>query len=99
MISLFQFKGVVTNFRNTEIAQLRHILSQAHHKPQKRYGEVCATMRDLCVFGFLLVFFSEVVIRERKLSNMSWKRALWPQIRCENTDFRVEISHDGIKKP
>jgi len=50
-------------------AQPRHILSQAHHKPQKRYGEVCAMVRDLCVFGFLLVFFSEVVIRERKLSN------------------------------
>lgn len=39
------------------------------HKPQKRYGEVCAIERDLCVFGYLLVFFSEVVIRERKLSN------------------------------
>ena len=34
-----------------EIAQPRHILSQAHHKPQKRYGEVCAMVRDLCVFG------------------------------------------------
>jgi hypothetical protein len=56
-------------------------------------------MRDLCVFGFLLVFFSEVVIRERKLSNMSWKRALWPQIRCESTEIRVKIGHDGIKKP
>ena len=55
----------------TRIAQPRHNLSQAHHKPQIRYGEVCAIKRDLCVFGILLVFFSEVVIRERKMSNMS----------------------------
>lgn len=30
---------------------------------------------------------------------MSWKRALWPQIRCESTEIRVKIGHDGIKKP
>ena len=38
-------------------AQPRHISLRLTTSAKKRYGEVCAMERDLCVFGYLLVFF------------------------------------------
>jgi len=91
-VLLYCFGESAQTIGQKEIAQLHHILSQAHHKPQKRYGEVCAIERDLCVFGFLLVFFSEVVIRERKLSN---KYMSLTRTRCKYT----QNSSISILKP
>ena len=76
-------------------AQTFAIRRTVHHKPHRNMGNlrpIWGSPNNLC----LLVASTVVIVRLS--SFMSWKRALWPQIRCESTEIRVEIYQDGIKK-